>query len=141
MTTKGGSAMKKLLLALLLVLVLPLFLISCSSESVDPAWEGKIKNILLEQKEWTGEMNSKWGPCLHDYVFEDRGDKIIAKIHCNRTTESCKQKIKINSDGFRVTDCTAGIVDFIYDPNDPVYRFTTKVDNMEFALKLKAKNI
>lgn len=137
--------MKKLLLALLLGLGLPLFLISCSSdtgsESVDPAWEDKIKTMLLEQKEWIVESNSKWGPCLHDYVFEDRGNKLIAKIHCTRTDQSCKTKVKIKSDGFRVTDCTVGIVDLTYDPNDPVYRFKTNEDNLEGSFRFKAKNI
>ena len=131
--------MKKLLMASLLGLVLPLFLISCSSESVDPAWEGKIKNILLEQKEWTGEMNSKWGPCLHDYVFEDHGKNIIVKIRCSKLKESCEQKIKIKSAGFRMADCRLGIADLFYDPNDPVYQFKTKGDNLEYTLKLKAK--
>ena len=133
--------MIKLLLALVLGLVFPIFFISCSSESVDPAWEGKIKTILLEQKEWTGEYHSKWGPCIHDYVFEDLGEKLIVKIHCTQRNAGCEQKVKIKSGGFRVTECIGGIGELFYDSNDPVYQFKTKGDNLEYTLKLKAKNI
>ncbi len=134
--------MKKVLISLILGLVITMSFISCSggggSESVDPAWEDKIKTILLEQKEWIGEINSKWGPCLHDYVFEDRGEKIIVKIHCPQLNQSCKQKIKIKSAGFRMTGCSLGTADLFYDPNDPVFQFKTKGDNLEYDLKLKA---
>ncbi len=101
----------------------------------------KIKAILLKQNGWVGEWNSKgWvQQWLTDFVFEDRKKKIIVKIHHIGPEYSCERPVKINSDGFRMTGCYAGIVDLFYDPNDNRYPFKTKGDNLESDLKIKVK--
>jgi len=101
----------------------------------------KIKAILLKQNGWVGEWNSKgWGQqWLTDFVFEDRRKKIIVKIHGIEPENRCERKVKINSDGFRMSGCYAGIVDMFYDPNDNRYPFKTKGDNLECDLKIKVK--
>ncbi len=101
----------------------------------------KIKAILLKQNGWVGEWNSKgWGQqWLTDFVFEDHRKKIIVKIHGIERENRCERKVKINSDGFRMSGCYAGIVDLFYDPNDNRYPFKTKGDNLECDLKIKVK--
>ena len=134
----------KLILSVLISFILILSSMSTISnayaqEKTADIGADKIKAILLEQKIWIGEIQSIWGPCLHDYEFEDRGKKMIVKIDCPGRNISCKEKVKIKSAGFRITDCNAGIVDLFYDPNDPVYKFKTKDDNLAYDSKLKAK--
>ena len=101
----------------------------------------KIKAILLKQNGWIGEWNcKKWvSQTLTDLVFEDRGKKIIVKIHNISYEKRCERKVKINSDGFRMSGCYVGIVDLFYDPNDNRYPFKTKGDTLECDLKIRVK--
>lgn len=100
----------------------------------------KIKAILLGQKKWIGEVNHGiYGPAVGDYVFEDRGKKVIVKIHAPSYKITCERKVKINSAGFRMTGCNIGIADMFYDPSDSVYPFKTKGNNLEYDFKLKAQ--
>lgn len=100
----------------------------------------KVKAILLEQEKWIGEIDHPtYGPAEGDYVFEDRGKKMIVKIHSPSYKITCERKIKIKSNGFKMTGCNVGIAFMFYDPNDPIYPFKTKGDNLEYDLKLKAE--
>ncbi|MCP3872746.1 MAG: hypothetical protein GY699_06265 [Desulfobacteraceae bacterium] len=99
----------------------------------------KIKAILLRPEGWIGEWHCASDDVLVNLVFEERGKKIVVKIHNPYDDISCKRKVKINSDGFRMSGCYAGIVDLFYDPNDNMYPFKTKGDNLECDLKVKAK--
>jgi len=100
----------------------------------------KIKAILLKQNGWIGEWHCSTGrQVVTDFVFEDRGKKIVVKIHNDALQDSCKRKVKINSDGFRMSGCYAGLVDLFYDPNDNRYPFKTKGDNLECDLKIRVK--
>ena len=100
----------------------------------------KIKAILLGQKKWIGEFHhERKGSNMVDYVFEDRGKKMIVKIDNPSREIHCKRKVKINSDNFRMVGCYVGIAELFYDPYDPIYPFKTKGDNLEYSLKLKAQ--
>ena len=101
---------------------------------------GKIKAILLNQEGWIGELNhGTYGLNLINYVFEDRGKKIIVEIYTPDDKDGCKRKVKITSYGFRMTGCYIGIAELFYDPNDHRYPFKTKGNNLEYDLKLRAK--
>ena len=130
--------MKKLLLALLLGLVLPMLVISCSGnsggESVDPAWEEKIKTLLLNSEEWNAEWHCDYGNWSSELKFDDHGKKFVVNID-NASYGKCKQKVTITSDGFKMAGCTSDTLLISYDPNDNIYPF--KGDNATCRLKLK----
>jgi hypothetical protein len=89
----------------------------------------KIKSILLNQEGWIGELNhGTYGLNLINYVFEDRGKKIIVEIYIPDDKDGCKRKVKITSDGFRMPGCYIGIAELFYDPNDHRYPFKTKAE-------------
>jgi hypothetical protein len=101
----------------------------------------KIKAILLKQNGWIGEWNCGQGrwQALTNLIFEDHGKKIVVKIHDEAFTDSCKRKVTITSDGFKMASCYSGILQLIFDPNDNRYPFKTKGDNQECDLKIKVK--
>ena len=104
----------------------------------------KIKALLLEQDIWVGEWDCKdkaWSVgIVNDFVFEDRGNKIIVKIDSPFDEISCERDIKINSDGFKMSGCGIGITRLIYDPDDNIYPFKTKGTNQECELKVRHYN-
>lgn len=110
--------------------------ISYAKEKTAAVGKDKIKAILLGQEKWIGQLDySRGGSYLNEYVFEKRGKKMIVKIQSTSNKDHCKRKVKINSDGFRMSGCMLGLADMFYDPKDPIYPFKTKGDNLEYGFK------
>jgi hypothetical protein len=101
----------------------------------------KIKAMLLRPNGWIAEWNCGQGQYqgLSNLIFEDHGKKIVVKLHDEAFMDSCKRKVTITSDGFRMSGCYAGLVDLFYDPNDNRYPFKTKGDGLECDLKIRVK--
>ena len=100
----------------------------------------RIKALLFKQELWIGEWEC-WGlGILHEFIFEDRGKKIIVKINNPFDDGSCERDVKIKSDGFIMSACSMGITELFYDPNDDMYPFKTKGDNQECDLKVRHYN-
>ena len=132
--------MKRVLIALILVLVFISF-ISCSgdggSESIDPAWEKKIKTILLNQKEWRLEWSSNSGYSGWAYLtFEDSGNEFMVNIDNRDARMKCKNKVTFTSEGFKMAGCRQSTSLLIFDPNDQMYPF--KGDIQEYTWKIRA---
>ena len=132
--------MIKVSLGLILGLLLPMLIISCSSdggsESIDPAWEDKIKTMLLRSEGWKGEWHCGSNDALVDLIFEDHGKKFEVNIESKSDDFKCKRKVTITSDGFEMPGCYVDKVQLIYDSADDRYPF--KGDNGTCELKVKA---
>jgi hypothetical protein len=133
--------MKKVSMALILGLILPMFIISCSSdggsESIDPEWEDKVKTILLKPGGWIGEWQCSTVTTLAGLRFDDDGNNFMVNIDKIMEYQACKTKATITSDGFKFSGCYQGAFQMIYDPNDERYPF--KADSRTCNLKIKAK--
>ena len=131
----------KLTLPVLTSLVIIMFFISCSgdggSESIDPAWEDKIKTILLRSEGWIAEWHCSSNDAIVDLIFEDHGKKFEVNLQSQDKSFKCKRKVTITSDGIEMAGCFANTISLNYDPNDERYPF--KGDNGTCDLKLKAK--
>ena len=138
--------MKRHLEKLLIIFVGIIFTLPCITISNSYAQEktatvgaDKIKAMLFRSNGWIAEWHcSTWpGDSLTDLLFEDRGKKIVVKIHDDAFQDSCKRKVTITSDGFKMDGCYSEIVHLIFDPND--HRYPFKGDNQTCIFKLRKK--
>lgn len=82
---------------------------------------------LFRPNGWIAEWHCNNWQSLLNLVFEDRGKKIVVKIHDDAFQDSCTRKVTITSDDFKMASCYSGIVHLIFDPND--HRYPFKADN------------
>jgi len=133
--------MKKVLLAFILGLVLTMSFNSCSggggSDSIDPAWENKIKTMLLEHEEWIMEWSSDKGFNGLSYItFEDRGKKFVAKIDNRYANNKCERKVTIASEGIKMAGCRMSSTLMLFDSNDQKYPFKGEWQNITARLRV-----
>jgi hypothetical protein len=110
---------------------------SYAQEKTATVGADQIKAMLLRPNGWRAEWHCNNWQSLLNLVFEDRGKKIVVKIHDEAFQDSCKRKVTITSDGFKMASCYSGIVHLIFDPNDQRYPF--KADNQTCIVKFKKK--
>ena len=131
--------MKKVSITLILGLVFTFSFVSCSGsgESIDPAWEAKIKTLLLEHKEWRLEWTSSKGYSGWAYItFEDRGNKLVANIDNRDHKLKCERKVTFTSEGYEMAGCRMGTTLMIFDSNDQRYPFKGEYQDITAKLKV-----
>ena len=107
-----------------------------------------LKTILLKPTGWICEWNNSTtgNSGRSDIVFEDSGEKVVAKIHIvipGQTTTgtlACERDVIISADTVKFDGCRDQNVVLIFDPNDKVYPFKTKTQTVNgYDWKVKAK--
>jgi len=107
-----------------------------------------LKTILLKPTGWICEWNNSTtgNSGRSEIVFEDSGEKVVAKIHIvipGQTTTgtlACERDVIISADTVKFDGCRDQNVVLIFDPNDKVYPFKTKTQTVNgYDWKVKAK--
>lgn len=104
-----------------------------SGESIGP---DKMKEMLLRPGGWLVEWRGNSSGVL-DFIFEDRGENVVVKIHNAAWNQSCERNVTIADDGVKLDGCTQKNISLVYDPNDNEYPF--KGESPCCYYKLKAK--
>ena len=96
----------------------------------------EIKALLLRPGGWTVEWRGA-SEGVSEYVFEDRGGKIIVKIETVAWNMSCEKDVTITAEAIRHDACYDTGITLHFDPNDKEYPF--KGESQKVNYKLKAK--
>jgi hypothetical protein len=99
----------------------------------------KIKAMLLRPAGWRAEWSGLEGSMLAEYVFEARGEKVVAKIQfITSPFLSCERDVTITSDVVKFDGCRDFGITLLFDPNDHDYPFKGKSPRgIEYKLKAK----
>lgn len=98
---------------------------------------GEVKSILLRPGGWAGEYRGPNGDGLIEFVFEERGEKIMAKITSHSINMKCEREVQIVDGAVKMDACYSKGITLRYDPNDSKYPF--KGENETVAYKLTPK--
>ena len=104
--------------------------------SGDTIGSDKIKEMLLRPGGWLVEWRGS-GSWVIDFIFEDRGEKIVVKINNAAWNQACERDVTITSDLVKFDGCNAKDISLVYDPGDREYPF--KGESPCCYYKLKAK--
>jgi len=96
----------------------------------------KIKALLLRPNGWLVEWRGKSSGVI-DFIFEERGENVVVKIHNAAWNQSCERNVIITSDVIKLDGCNEKGIQLHYDPNDKEYPF--KGDSQQTNYKLKEK--
>jgi hypothetical protein len=112
------------------------FCLLTNAFSGDAIGSDKIKEILLRPGGWLVEWRGS-GSGVIDFIFEDRGDKIVVKINNAAWNVACERDVTITSDVVKLDGCSEKNISLGYDPGDHEYPF--KGESACCYYKLKAK--
>ena len=102
----------------------------------DAIGSDKIKEMLLRPGGWLVEWRGS-GSGVIDFIFEDRGEKLVVKINNAAWNQACERDVTITSDLVKFDGCNAKDISLVYDPGDREYPF--KGESSCCYYKLKAK--
>jgi len=72
-----------------------------------------------------------------DFIFEERGENVVVKIHNAAWNQSCERDVLITSDVIKLDGCNEKGIQLYYDPNDKEYPFKGESPNVNYKLKEK----
>ena len=96
----------------------------------------KIKEMLLRPGGWLVEWRGH-SQGVVDFIFEDRGEKVVVKINNAAWNISCERDVIITSDVVKLDGCSEPNISLFYDPNDQEYPFKGESPNVKYKLKTK----
>ncbi len=126
--------MKKVMLALLIAL----FSTTVHTPTVKSADDGgeKIKAMLLRPGGWLVEWRGN-SQGVSEYMFEDRGEKVVVKINTPAVNMACERDVMITSDVVKFDACYDTNISLFFDPADQEYPFKGESQNVNYKLKEK----
>ena len=96
----------------------------------------QIKEMLLRPGGWLVEWRGNSSGVV-DFIFEERGENVVVKIHNAAWNQSCERDVKITSDVIKLDGCNETGIQLYYDPNDKEYPFKGESPNVNYKLKEK----
>ncbi|MGB5619939.1 MAG: hypothetical protein WBM78_24075 [Desulfobacterales bacterium] len=72
-----------------------------------------------------------------DFIFEERGENVVVKIHNAGWNTSCERNVTIISDVVKLDACSDTNIQLHYDPNNKEYPFKGESPNVNYKLKEK----
>ena len=103
----------------------------------------KIKAMLFRPAGWTADHIGPSGSGKTEFIYEARGEKVVAKIQCLSRSDgaplvSCEQEVTITSDTIKHDGCRDVGIILRFDPNDQDYPIKAKsLGNYEYKFKAK----
>jgi hypothetical protein len=121
------------------VLVLGIGTTAVAQDQTSATSSEKIKAVLLRPTGW----NVDFGHGLAEFVYEARGEKVVAKIHGLSRTDgkpnlSCESDVTITSDSVIHNGCRDRGIALLFDPKDQDYPFKGQSQG-GFSYRLKPK--
>jgi len=95
-----------------------------------------IKDMLLRPGGWLVEWRANSSGVL-DFIFEDRGDNIVVKIHNAAWNQSCERNVTIIEDTVNLDGCNDTGITLRYYPDDKEFPFKGESPNVNYKLKAK----
>jgi hypothetical protein len=96
----------------------------------------EIKALLLRPNGWLVEWRGNSSGVI-DFIFEERGENVVVKIHNAAWNQSCERDVLITSDVIKLDGCNEKGIQLYYDPNDKEYPFKGESPNVNYKLKEK----
>jgi hypothetical protein len=96
----------------------------------------EIKALLLRPNGWLVEWRGNSSGVI-DFIFEERGENVVVKIHNAAWNQSCESNVIITSDVIKLDGCNEKGIQLYYDPNDKEYPFKGESPNVNYKLKEK----
>ena len=97
----------------------------------------KIKEMLLRPGGWLVEWRGNTYSGVSDYIFEERGENIVLKIHTPSINMNCERNVTITEDAVKYDGCSDKDISLHYDANDQEYPFKGESPNTNYKLKAK----
>lgn len=98
---------------------------------------GEIRSVLLRPGGWAVEYRGPTGDGVSEFVFEERGDKIVVKISSSTINMKCERNAELVGNTVKMDACYSTGITLRYEPSDSEYPF--KGENETVAYKLKPK--
>ncbi len=96
----------------------------------------QMKTALLRPGGWIAEWKGHSSGEV-DFIFEDRGGKIVVKIYNAAWNQSCERDVTITSDAVMMDGCNETGITLLYDPGDIAYPFKGESKNVNYKLREK----
>lgn len=96
----------------------------------------EIKALLLRPNGWLVEWRGNSSGVI-DFIFEERGENVVVKIHNAAWNQSCERDVLITSDVIKLDGCNEKGIQLYYDPNDKEYPFKGESPSVNYKLKEK----
>lgn len=96
----------------------------------------KIKALLIRPNGWLVEWSGNSSGVV-DFIFEERGENVVVKIHNAGWNTSCERNVTIISDVVKLDACSDTNIQLHYDPNNKEYPFKGESPNVNYKLKEK----
>ena len=125
-----------LMLAIVLFLSLSTLGYAVAGGKTSAGGSDKIKALLLRPNGWLAEWRGNSSGVI-DFIFEERGENVVVKIHNAAWNQSCERDVKITSDVIKFDGCNETGIQLYYDPNDKEYPFKGESPNVNYKLKKK----
>ena len=125
-----------LMLAIVLFLSLSTLDYAVAGGKTSAGGSDKIKALLLRPNGWLAEWRGNSSGVI-DFIFEERGENVVVKIHNAAWNQSCERDVKITSDVIKFDGCNETGIQLYYDPNDKEYPFKGESPNVNYKLKEK----
>lgn len=107
-----------------------------AQESSTTVGAEKIKEMLLRPGVWLVEWRGN-SAGVSEYIFEDRGEKVVVKINTAAWNMSCERDVTITADVVKLDACYDTNISLFFDPNDQEYPFKGESPNVNYKLKVK----
>jgi hypothetical protein len=107
------------------------------SASVGP---DTMKTMLLRPGGWKAEWIEvvKDDKGVSEIVFEDRGDKVVAKMRNITVPATCEREVTIAPKTVKFDGCYDWAITLAFDPSDPDYPFKGTSGGKGYKYKLRA---
>lgn len=140
MTRKNSKTLLAIIVGITFILpfISPVYTMS-NSYAQEKATNGgteKIKAMLLRPGGWLVEWRGNTSGVI-DFIFEERGENVVVKIHNAAWNTSCERNVTITGDVVKLDGCSEKNISLNFDPNDNEYPF--KGESQCCYYKLKAK--
>jgi hypothetical protein len=96
----------------------------------------EIKALLLRPNGWLVEWRGNSSGVI-DFIFEERGENVVVKIHNAAWNTSCERNVTITNNVVKLDACSDTGIELHYDPNDKEYPFKGESPNVNYKLKEK----
>ena len=132
---KRGSILVVILLAV--ILCGSVWSVACAQQKTASVRVDEIKAMLLRTEGWLVDWRGHTYSGESDSIFEDRGGKIVVKIHTASMNTSCERDVTITPDGIKFDACYDTGIILHYDPDDKEYPFKGESQNVNYKFKAK----
>ena len=112
------------------------FCLMTSAYSGEAIGADNIKDMLLRPGGWLVEWRGNSSGVL-DFIFEDRGENIVVKIHNAAWNQSCERNVTIIEDIVNLDGCNDTGITLRYYPDDKEFPFKGESPNVNYKLKAK----